>query len=308
MSENRLHSEDRRDMHSSLSPAVYSHHARINLVEDIGRLPFPQDMITVTSPRDLGNHPAIKNTLSYSEEVSDQLAVKDGISDDTAEWDIFSKGYGDRHFVPLIAGAIGEDINLHLTSTGKLLSPLSLKDYSKMFRTEWFGDLMNSLALTQPGVLQSSAASIGLIGNITFFTQAFNHGSNPYSLHDDPDTGLAVVSFNKRATTLLRSRIQRQRSVGCPVARTVFTATMDQADFLEAHGHIGENSSGFVRDEHLTASGKVKFVRPEGSTIHDVLKAWGDYVERYADYLIDRHPHLEGVAATYADKVLLLES
>lgn len=93
--------------------------------------------------------------------------------------------------------------------------------------------------------------------------------------------------------------------MGCPVARTSFTATDEQVAFLEQYGHLGE-SSGFVKEEGLTVSGLHKISQGPYTAIDDVLWHWGDYLLRYGTHLLGRGVNPSGIAPTDANQVILL--
>ncbi len=181
-----------------------------------------------------------------------------------------------------------------------------------MFQTGWFGDIANGMALTKQGVLQPFFGKGGLsyTAQGELFQRLFgiSEGEEPFVLEVEPVSGLSVVRLTRNAKVAVRSKINRAQSVGCPVARTAFTASEDQVAFLEQHGHLGE-ASGFQADERRTTGpGLAKVTQGAYTAIDDVLWQWGDFVGRYAHHLLARGSDPSGVQATSANQAVLLDS
>jgi hypothetical protein len=293
--------DSRKELHGSLSPAVYSHHAREYVIPDINKLPFPEH--TLYDPLELAK--TLAEPLAYSDVQSEAQAWADGMWQYTNELGVFSHGYGDRHFTALVAGAFGEQICKFLRNSGAIEVPLSLADHAKMYQTRWFGTMANQLALTGAGMLGSFMSHQPEFVP-TLFVSVFKFRKEPYVLEIEPESGLARVSFTKEAKAVTRSFIDRESSVGCPVARTSFTATPEQVNHLEAHGHLDE-VTGFHAEGRLATSGLVKVTQGPRTAIDDVLWHWGDYVERYSKHLLAKGVAPGGIAPTSAGQVVLLE-
>lgn len=300
MSERTHVTNSRKELHGNVSPAVFTRHAREVLAPQIENLDFPSQ--PTTDPLKLAESRPVKEALAYSNSRAELAAKESGISEEVSGIWVFHHGFGDRHFVPLFAGGLGKTIDYRLLDEGLTHEQLSLKDYSRMFQTGWFGTIANQVALTrvgeiQPNIEEHNRLNLGAISSDIV--------GQPLEFVEEPESGLMVVSVNKQARSILRGMIPKDESVGCPVARTTFSAKPSQVEFLEEFGHLGE-SSGFVADEeNLTAGGLMKVSQGAYTAIDDVLLAWGNYVDRYANSLLSQGI-TDSVEATDADKVLLL--
>jgi hypothetical protein len=309
---------DRLDSHGSLLPVISSRHAREKIIPDIEALRFPPDLIT--NPLELavaaGHEP-----LAYDERQLRRAADKDGVLDIITDDLATSWGYADRNFTPEIAGTVGVWISDFLQRRGLIEEPLSLEDYGKMFQTGWFGEILNDMALTKRN------------GSLTFVHD--DSAGDPHiepdpeekirsSLELDPEdelfdieveaeSGLYILGVTERVRATLRAKmtevggdaVRKEKSVGCPVARTAITATQAQADFLEEHGHLGE-ASGFSVNRTLD-SGNVLLTQGAYTAADDVAFHWGDYVSRYATHWIARG-ETDGVQTTAANQIVLLDA
>jgi len=301
MSSAALVVSSRKEYHGCISPAVYSRHAREQLIDDIANLSFPRK--TITDLGVLATSPVVKDALSYSKARAKSEAQKNAVYAFTGDPDlsIYGHGYADRHFVPLFAAGIGKDIG------GFFGLELSMMDYGKMFQTGWFGDIAQQMALTRLGQYQPALnRSVGSTSGTPLLRRAFGFTGQSYTAEVEPESGLQIVKVTREAKTFLRSQIERQKSVGCPVARTAFAASKAQVEFLEEHGHIGESSGFYVDEQESRESGVVKLSQGAYTAIDDVLWQWGDYVNRYASYLLARGENPTAIEATSADQVILL--
>ncbi len=299
--------ETRKDIHRSISPAVFSKHARETIIPDIVYLDFPP--IAILDPKALAESIYVRDELEYSQDQASDAAQESGINGIWYERGIFYQGFGDRNFTSLIAGSVGNHISNILLHFNAISEPLSLMDYGKLFQTEWFGDLMNSMALTGQGEL--APALRHPTGGIPKLSKELELEDDIIVSLRDKETGLFKFVLDETAKRELRARIDRKTSVGCPVARTSFFATPEQVQFLEDHGHLetsGEEpvGSGFYKDHELAANGLIKLRQSERTAIDDVLFAWGNYITRYAIDLIDRGIDPKGIENTDAREVLLL--
>lgn len=296
--------ETRKDLHSSISPAVYSRHAREDLIPDIENLPFLNKDLGITNLVAIANRIGTEHLEYYVDNV-DKKAIQYGIYDRYRGIGILDYGFIDRHFTPLFAGAAGIFINNLLIKEGILTEGLSLKDYAKMFQTGWFGDLANKMALTSNGLLQPDTNSqTGF--NFSFLENSYKKEIIPFVTEQEPESGLLIIKPSRDLLTDLRFLLNKNSSIGCPVARTSFTSNETQAAFLENQGHIGETSGFVIAEESLVRDGIVKFTQGAYTAIDAVLWTWGDYLDRYADYLIE-NGITEKVQETEANKVLLLD-
>ncbi len=95
----------RKEYHGSISPAVYSHHAREHIVADIQNLGFPEG--SLIDPLDLAH--SVAEDLEYSDGQAKEAAKKDGTLEliepgRDPNLNVFYYGYADRHFTALFAG------------------------------------------------------------------------------------------------------------------------------------------------------------------------------------------------------------
>lgn len=311
----------RKELHGSISPAVYSEHAREVLISDIDALPFP-NLLTI-DPLDIANSSTVIKALGIERSEALHLAQAAGVlhAVDGSNFSVFHYGYGDRHFTPLFAGGIGREINDLLQRDGLTTEPLSLMDYAKMFQTGWFGDIANQMALTNQGQFQPyfKDAQSAREGS-RYSTPPHRSGwgvlqaqfevpaGQSYRYEVEPDSGLRIIKLTHEARKALHGKIDRKNSVGCPVARTAFKTTLEQADFLHEYGHVGE-SSGFYPSQDLSEQADgVIFYQGCYTAIDDVLWQWGDYLQRYAEHLMSKPlTRIDVIGETGANKVLLLD-
>lgn len=306
--------DDRKDLHGNISPLVYSRHAKQYLVPKIMGLAFPDRIIF--DPQEL----ALTGTVADGLEVRDSafgastfsmLGEKYGVSNVHETLDVFNDGFGDQHFTGMFAGGIGKLAARSLTNAGTIDDQLSLSDYGLMFQTGWFGEIANEMALTQQGLYQPF-----LSGNTDPFKPYYDiefrqrfgfEASEIFDIIVDDESGLAYCALSKTAKKALRKRIHRPSSVGCPVARTGVKVTEKQMDFLEEHGHVGDNSGFYEEENSEDEDGSVSLEQGEYTAIDDVLWAWGDYVKRFAVYSAEIYPEFEyRLLPTDASKKIVL--
>jgi hypothetical protein len=292
----------RKELHASISPAVYSKHARTDLIPTISKLAFIDERIT--DPIDLAKRTSGAFYLTPNQ--IENNAKNDGIYELAETHKIFARGYGDRNFTNNFAGWAGRNVAELIERTGLLDKPLSLMDYGKMFQTGWFGQIANQAALTGPAVFQGLVGCRGLDysrSELELYTK--RKIEKVFDTTIDPESSLLTIVLTKEIKAGLRGLIDSDNSIGCPVARTSFTATERQVAFLEKYNHLGPDS-GYYEEEELTTSGLVKITRPAYTVIDETLWQWGDYVSRYGTHLLGKGEDPNGIAPTNADEVLLL--
>lgn len=296
----------RREIHSNLSPAIYSHHARKHLIPDIKVLPFTE--VTHTDPLELAMDSSVRGGLVIDHLEAREFAKADGIRG-IRRFNVFESGYGDRFFTGLFAGAVGRVVSQTLKQKGLIDDPLSLLDYGRMFQTGWFGNIANQMALTRPALLQREFEEAYKRGPLYMPNFESELKQPLLNIEAEPESGLHIATLSDSAKRFFRKELREAtaKSVGCPVARTSFTASSKQAEFLAEHGHLGESSGYYVDQDHVSANGRVKLSRDVYTVIDDALWQWGDYVERYAKVLLERGCDPEGIVPSRADQVLLID-
>jgi hypothetical protein len=303
----------RKDYHGSIAPAVYSHHALSVLARDIDSLPIPKD--DFTRIEELGGLSVIQNGLELNYEAAKEYSRCDGVSKLAEHVAIHYWGYGDRHFVPMFASALGSDIGRLLLNEQVIETPLSFTDYAHLFQTGWFGDIANSLALTGQGRIQPNLNLGSITGRpVSHLARVLKRGfysdiAEPLVLAEDEESGRVIVKASDELVKVFRGGINRDESVGCPVARTSFTATSEQAAFLESAGHINSAKDGVTFHDvgAVGQSGRVKISQGVYTAIDHVLWHWGSYVGRYAESRLDNGADPLRYAATSANETVLLD-
>ncbi len=298
----------RKDMLSSIAPVVYTRHAREAIMPDIAGLPFPET--ETTNLVSLAMSRTVRNVLELSQRQAKSLARKNGVKSLASKHDIFHWGYGDRHFPSELSAVFALEIGRFLLREEVIKEELSMKDSAKMFQTGWFGDIANQMALAGRGFIQPFCDHYQYQADTTsfktdFFDARYRYKGEVFETELEPESGLSIVKLTMGAKKVVRGTILRS-GVGCPVARTSVMATEAQVKFLEDHGHL--EGSGFYIDQDIeTESGRIKLSQGAYTAIDDVIWQWGEYVDRYADHLLQADPGLLGVAATGANERVLLD-
>lgn len=291
----------RRAYNAQLSPAVSSRYAREHTIGMIETLSYTEEPII--DPALLGFWS--RNGLKLAKGESRRLARDYGVEEVARPHQLSNYGFGDRHFTGQFAGAIAKDVGVFLGEQKVWQGTPGLIDYAKMMQTTWFGSMLNSMAMTRPGLYQSATNTTEVEPPYMYkVAEALSYSGDPYALSQSPD-GVYDVEFSPAASAWARSLIDKEQSTGCPAAHRRFTTTAEQAAFLEKNGHTGLGSaSGFIMRATAENVDLVIFEQQEATTvIEEQTHAWGEYVEAYAHHLLGQGIH-EGVQATDIDQVL----
>ena len=280
-----LTNDDSGELHRNVLPATAATHVYERIVPDIEALDFPD--AGLCSPVRLAQY--ARSELNYPYMERRQLARDTGIAELAESRHVFHHGYGSIHLTPLTAGVIGMEINALLRAKGLIDDDLSLEEYGAMFQEAWFGDILNDTAMTRKSVVEPAAIAVLDKGSKKgFFGEATGYEQNPYVISNDEETGLYSVRLKKEVKVALRAKIRPSEGSGCPVARTSFSMTRMQAEYLVENKFIGEKSGYHLSERTLASSGMVLACRPDQYTpIDDVVWSWGRYIQRYAAQLDD---------------------
>lgn len=316
----------RKEFHAEVGPIVYTQHSKDSLAGDMASLPFSQ--FDIYDLYKIATRPSIGHSLKINETEAARSAGIKGIE----MLSVYASGFDDRHFTILFASTFGVIVSDLLEEEGVVTHPLSLLDQAKMLQTGWFGDLANQMALSAKGVWQpflhkyekyrdtSPQAKLSKFllkyiqtterENATFRlpVEIEDVTDKPLSLTIDPDTGLHIVEASHEMKAILRRGLNKKESVGCPVARTSTITSTVNLEFLEDWGYIGEASGFASAEQQPVESGKVKLKQGAYTAIDDIVWLWGDYIERYGLYMLDRgcsSPKL--IEPTDANKFVLLD-
>ncbi|MBP6005937.1 hypothetical protein KA531_03510 [Candidatus Saccharibacteria bacterium] len=285
-------------------PALWTYGFHVgSLVEQIDNLSFPKQAIT--DPLLLAAHTKVVRSISYrTQHRAVREARRLGIADDKGANQLEMFGFADREFTGAFAGALGIEISYFLRYKRFNQSPLSLMDYGMMFQTGWFGDIVNQMALTGPTLLGPIVNQMKIdrvVGkNRSLFGSLADKSIQDYKkiediqdyfleLKNDTDDSIEGVDAIRQYIKLTNagrkffiSKIDHTKSVGCPVARSSTIVSQQYYFLLEELGALDRCSSGKVLTQ-----GNYRLTEPSPYTpIDRVLWHWGDYVLRYAGYLL----------------------
>lgn len=280
-----LTNDDSGELHRSVLPATAATHAYERIIPDIEALDFPD--AGLCSPVRLAQY--ARSELNYPYMERRQLARDTGIAELAESRYVLDHSFGSIHLTPLIASVIGMEINALLNAEDLINDDLSLEEYGAMFQTAWFGDILNDAAMTRRGIVEPAISAVLDGGSKKgYFGEAAGYEQNPYDILKDEETGLHSVRLKKEVKVALRAKIRHSDGSGCPVARTSFSMTRKQADYLVENEFIGGKSGYYLSERTLASSGMVLACRPDEYTpIDDVVWSWGRYIQRYAAQLDD---------------------
>ncbi|MCA9349603.1 hypothetical protein KC853_00985 [Candidatus Saccharibacteria bacterium] len=280
---------------------VYGLHVD-SLVDQIGNLGFPKQVIT--DPLALAAHSKVVRPISYK---TQRRAVREarriGIADDIGAQQLEMFGFADREFTGTFAGALGIEISYFLRNKRFHQSPLSLMDYGIMFQTGWFGHIVNQIALTRPTLLGPTVNQMNidkvlgkdrsLLGSLAdktipgynnlediqdFFLKLMKYNDD---LTEEVDAIRQYIKLTDRGRQFFTLKIDHTKGVGCPVARSSTVVSLQDHGLLDGVGALDRCSSD------ISTRKRYRLTEPSAYTpIDRVLWYWGDYVLRYANYLL----------------------